>query len=115
MEIQQVSAPGVVAQATPAQRESAPAPAAAVAPAAAPAQASPKHDDVKQAVKEIQTFVNNVTTNVQFSVDQDTGRTIVSVIDTETKQIVRQIPTQDVMKIARALDRMQGILFSGKA
>jgi uncharacterized FlaG/YvyC family protein len=36
-------------------------------------------------------------------------------VDAETKQVVRQIPAEDVMKIARALDRMQGILFSGRA
>jgi flagellar protein FlaG len=113
MEIQQIGASAAVAQAAPAPRDPA-AQAAAVAPAAAPAPA-PKHDDVKEAVKHIQEFVNNVTTNVQFSVDNDTGRTIVSVVDAETKQIVRQIPTQEIMKIARALDRMQGILFSAKA
>jgi flagellar protein FlaG len=113
MEIQQINAPAAAAQAIPAQREQAPVATGADAAAVTPAPA-PKPEKVREAVEEIQQFVNKVTTNVQFSVDNDTGRTIVSVVDAETKQVVRQIPTEDVMKIARALDRMQGIIFSGK-
>jgi flagellar protein FlaG len=114
MEIQQLSAPVAVARPLPAQSDTLPAVPGAVVSVAAPTPA-PKPEQVKEAAQEIQKFVSNVTTNLQFSVDQDTGRTVVSVVDAETKQIVRQIPAEHVMKIARALDRMQGILFSGRA
>lgn len=82
-------------------------------PQADPAQA-PTKDEVREATKEIQKSVGN-STNLQFSVDDDTGRIIVSVIDAETRQVVRQIPSEDVMRLARSLDRMQGLLVNGKA
>ena len=69
---------------------------------------------VAEVIKEIQQSVGNNTT-VQFTVDDATGRTIVSVIDAETKEVVRQIPAEDVMKVARSMSRLQGLLFNGKA
>lgn len=112
MDIQPLSGSAVAAQ--PA-REPSEAPALPVStPDPQPAPA-PTRDEVREAIKEIQRSVANNTTNLQFSVDEDTGRTIVSVIDTETRQVVRQIPSEEVMRMSRALDRMQGLLFKGKA
>lgn len=96
------------------QREKPALPRVAVpAPEPAPA-AKPAQEKVKEAVEEIQRNISS-STDLQFSVDSATGRTIVSVVDAETREIVRQIPTEEVMKLARALDRMQGLLFKGKA
>jgi flagellar protein FlaG len=113
MEIQPATAVAVMPQAAPVQREAAPALALVSAPSGA--TPAPKLEHIKAAVQEIQEFVDNVTTNLQFSVDDRTGRIVVSVVDAETKQVVRQIPSEDVMKLARTLDRMQGLLFTGKA
>jgi len=113
MDIQPLSGQAVVAQAA---RETREAPALPVAPTPKPQPAAtPTREEVREAVKEIQRSVANNTTNLQFSVDEDTGRTIVSVIDTETRQVVRQIPSEEVMRMSRALDRMQGLLLNGKA
>jgi flagellar protein FlaG len=93
-------------------REAPPAPAL---PAVEKPPPAPTQDEVREAIKEIQRNVGNSSTSLQFSVDRATGRTIVSIIDAETKEIVRQIPTEEVMKLARTLDRMQGLLVNGKA
>jgi len=74
----------------------------------------PNREEVKDAVKDIQDFVSTVTTDLKFTVDKETGKTIVSVVDSKTKQVVRQIPAEEIMKIARNIDRMQGLLFSDK-
>lgn len=112
MEIQPATAVAVKPPPPPVQREVSAAP---VAPATPGAPDAPTADDVRSAVQEIQEFVDNVTTNLQFNVDERTGKVVVSVVDAETKQVVRQIPSEDIMQIARTLDRMQGLLFSGKA
>jgi flagellar protein FlaG len=70
---------------------------------------------VKEAVNEIQRYIGKSSTNVTFAVDESSGRTIVSVVDTETREIIRQMPTKEVLQIARALGRLQGMLFNGKA
>ena len=78
-------------------------------------QPAPTKEQVKEAVEEIQESIGKMATNLRFSVDEATGRTIVSVVDAETMEVVRQIPAEEVMKMARAIDRMQGLLFRGKA
>jgi flagellar protein FlaG len=117
MEIQQTSAVGPAPQALPAPRDTSTAaiPAAA-APAVAPAKPKdPQQDQITKAVEEMQKTVGAIATDLRFSVDKDSGRLIVSVIDSKTHQVVRQIPSEDIMKMARNIDRMQGLLFSGKA
>ena len=115
MEIQAIGATGAAAPGAPVQREPLPALLPSPSVAGDAKAAAPKEKDVKEAVKDIQDFVSTVTTDLRFTVDKETGRTVVTVVDSETQQVVRQIPTEDIMKIARNIDRMQGLLFSGRA
>jgi flagellar protein FlaG len=115
MEIQPIGATGAAAPSAPVQREALPAHLPSSSAAGDAKAAAPKEKDVKEAVKDIQDFVSTVTTDLRFTVDKETGRTVVTVVDSETQQVVRQIPTEDIMKIARNIDRMQGLLFSGRA
>jgi flagellar protein FlaG len=52
---------------------------------------------------------------VEFSVDEQSGRTIVRVVDRNTKEIIRQMPSQETLEIAQALDKAQGVLIRQKA
>ncbi|MCE7913430.1 MAG: flagellar biosynthesis protein FlaG [Nitrosomonas sp. PRO4] len=72
-------------------------------------------DQIKQAIEKIQGTVNNLTRNLQFSIDKDTGQTVIKVMDTHTEEIIRQIPTEEAIEIARTLEKVQGILFNGQA
>ena len=74
---------------------------------------APTPDELNEAVEALQSAVAGNATNLKFSVDS--GRTVVTVLDTETNEIIRQMPTKEVMEIWRALDRMQGMLLNGKA
>ncbi len=70
---------------------------------------------IKQAVENIQETVGNLAHNLRFSVDHDTGKTIIKVMDAHTEEIIRQIPTEEAIEIARTLDKVQGLLFNDKA
>lgn len=52
---------------------------------------------------------------VQFSVDSDTGKTVLRVTDAESGAVLRQIPGDEALSMARILDRMQGVLIRQKA
>ena len=82
---------------------------------APPAQPSPKQ--LAAAVEQIQKTVARSTTaqNLQFSIDKDTNKTVVRVIDSETGELVRQIPSEEVMAIARSIDSMRSLLLDHKA
>ena len=77
---------------------------------------SPASDaQVKQAVEKIQNSVDKLAQNLQFSIDEDTGKTVVKVLDSQTQEVIRQFPSEEAISIARALDKAQGLLFNDKA
>ncbi len=74
----------------------------------------PTSEQLNQAVKQIQDVIKQTANSLQFSIDEDIGVTVVKVIDTESKKIIRQIPSEEVMDIAKALDKLQGLLVKQK-
>ncbi len=81
--------------------------------AAAAEPAPPAPHEVVKAVAETLAAVAPRAGALEFQVDQ--GETVVRVVDRETKQLVRQIPSEEMIAIRRAIDRVQGILIRSKA
>jgi flagellar protein FlaG len=77
--------------------------------------APPDGGAVQKALDEVNHAVQKVAPGLEFSVDQQSGSTIVKVVDSQTKEILRQIPGEEVLRIARALDKMRGHLVQTKA
>ena len=46
--------------------------------------------------------------SLRFSVDQDTGKTVVSFVDQEG-QVLRQMPSEEALEVAKAIGRFQGM------
>lgn len=85
-------------------------------PSATQAPVKPGTDQLDKAVTKTNDFLQSLTSlNLQFSVDKDVHRTIVKVVDPSTKEVVRQIPSEEVIEIAKSLDRLQGLLLKDKA
>lgn len=85
---------------------------------AAPAetkQREPSQKEVETATKKLQGFVDTVRNDIQFSMDQDSGRSVVKVIDKQTKDVLMQFPSEEALGIAKSLDRLQGLLIKQKA
>jgi flagellar protein FlaG len=72
-------------------------------------------EKLRAAVEKIQEFVSSTASDIEFSIDEESGRTIVKVIDRETEDVIRQIPSQEMLDLAKALDRLQGLLIKQKA
>ncbi len=109
MAIAQISGPGTVAQPTQAKRAE---------PPAKPASESathPEREQVQEVARQLQRVAEPVAQNLQFMVDGETGKTVIRVVDGATKEVIRQIPNEEVLAIARAMDRLQGLLLKGKA
>lgn len=62
------------------------------------------------AVNKINAFIAPSSASIQFSVDADSNRTVVKVVDLETKQVIRQFPNEDVLAMSKALDKLQGLM-----
>jgi len=72
-------------------------------------------EKLKTAVQDIEKFVQSIKRNLEFSIDKASGREVVKVIATATGEVVRQIPTEEVLKLADSLSTAGSVLFNGKA
>ena len=85
-------------------------------PDAAPAGGEPVSSaQIEAAAKQIGDAVRQLASSLEFSVDQNTGRTVVKVVDKATDTVIRQIPSEEALAIARALDRLQGLILRQEA
>lgn len=71
--------------------------------------------EVKQAVVEINKAMQFMSRQLEFSVDTDSERTIVKVIDQQTREVIRQMPTKEALEIGKALEKAQGLLIKQTA
>jgi len=79
-------------------------------------QVAPSPEDLKKLVSEMQRKVATISSDLQFSVDKETGKSTVKVTDRSTKQVVWQFPSEEALNITKALDRYQkGLLLNRQA
>jgi len=89
-------------------------PVAAAQQPQGPKPASAK--EVQQAADEINKALQRLnSSSLEFSVDHDSGQTIVRVVDIATKDVIRQIPNEETLQIAKSIDKLQGLLIRHKA
>jgi len=66
--------------------------------------------DLETAVKKLNDLVAPALQTVQFSLDDQTERMVVKVVDTASKQVLRQIPNEEVLAMSKTLDKLQGLM-----
>lgn len=64
-------------------------------------------EQLGEAVKSINEFVSAEMRTLNFSIDENSGKAVVKVIDFETKDVIRQIPGDEVLRMASAIKRLQ--------
>lgn len=86
-------------------------------PLAGPGDILPPNDpaDVEQAVNQVNQFVQNLSRDLQFTVDEYSGRTVIKVLDSETKEVIRQIPPEEMLRIASHLSADGSLLLKVRA
>jgi flagellar protein FlaG len=72
------------------------------------------HADYKKAVDAINQALEKIPTSLAFQVDKTSNRFIVNVADISTGELIRQIPGDAVLRIARQLESLKGIIFDDK-
>lgn len=80
-----------------------------------PEGAAKDPENLKEVVSDLNKLVQNLQRELQFSVDDDSGETVVKVIDRETDEVVRQIPSEEVMALKRRLEETSGVIFEDSA
>jgi flagellar protein FlaG len=76
------------------------------------ARAELPNNKVQETVASLNAFVQLMDRNVSFEVDETSGRDIISVFEKDTKELIRQIPSEETLELLKRMDNMVGVLFS---
>ena len=60
---------------------------------------------VRQAARQLDAWLKGSARTLEFRVDDSTGRIVVTVHDAQTNEVIRQIPGEEVLRLARSLQR----------
>lgn len=64
-------------------------------------------DNLPQAVEDVQSFFRAQNRNLVFAVDQETQRSVVTVKDSESGDVIRQIPSEEILQLAERIKAFQ--------
>lgn len=67
------------------------------------------------AVERFKTIVQDLQRNLDFSVDDSSGQVVVKVMDGESGKLIRQIPSEDLLRLSERLEDMRSLLFKAEA
>ena len=74
-----------------------------------------QNDIIKKTVEQLNEKMKLFDNNLQIEIDKDTGIQVVKIIDSKTKEVIRQLPPETTLKIAKYIDEITGLLFEKKA
>lgn len=103
-------APGTQGTSAPAQR-----PAVGPSTETQPAVQQPDPEALRQSVAAANRSARSLGSSVQFNLDAQSGKVIVRVVEKETGQLIRQIPSEEMLELRRALDRIAGLVIDETA
>lgn len=74
-----------------------------------------KSVDMTDLVERFRSQVQSIQRDLNFSVDDSTGDVVVQVIDGDSGKVVRQIPSEEILRLTERLDEMRSLMFEAKA
>ena len=77
--------------------------------------AEPSLAAVRLATRQVEQAVRAQASSLAFSIDQSSGKAVVTVTDSETGEVLRQIPSEEMLSLSQTMNRMQGLLLSQRA
>jgi len=102
------SVPTPAAEAKPAARSVEVPKEQAPAQAESQARAAATVTTVEAAAKQIESYLKSVGRSLEFRVDAETRRTVVTIRDTTSGEVIRQIPGDEMLSLARHLQQNAG-------
>ncbi len=106
MKIESSAERAPVASVASGRAERSPAAPAAVTPPAL----QPSAPQVDAAIEAANRSMQAVATNLKFEKDNSSGKIVVRVIDSETQQVLRQMPSEEMLSMSKALDSLKGLM-----
>ncbi len=72
-------------------------------------------EQLQEAVSKMNDQMQDLRRSLQFSIDEDSGRTVVKVVEAETKEVIRQIPSEELLALSKRLEENVGRIIQAEA
>lgn len=71
--------------------------------------------ELESAIAQINDYLQSDERNLDFQIDDDAGVTVIRVYDSQTQELIRQIPNEEMLKLAQKLNKEEPLsLFSAQ-
>lgn len=72
-------------------------------------------EELLKAVSGAEAYAQSIRRDLKFSLDDESGQVIVKVTDSATGEVIRQMPSEEAVKLAQRLEEARSLLFKTKA
>jgi flagellar protein FlaG len=72
-------------------------------------------EGVKKIVHDINEQLQSIHTELNFSVDKETDRMVLKIVNSKTHEVIRQIPAEDALRLSSRISKLLGVLVDGNA
>lgn len=110
-----VNARAAAGASAPGTQTPAAASAERVAQASSEAERKAHPEAIKEAAQRIDAYLKSVQRALEFRVDERSGLTVVSVRDSDTGELIRQIPNEEVLRLAQMAEDQTVVLLNETA
>jgi flagellar protein FlaG len=77
--------------------------------------ATPTREQVEQAAVRVTEALRGTSSRLEIDIDPDLHQAIVKILNGESGEIIRQIPSKELVELAKYLDEPKGLLVSERA
>lgn len=79
-----------------------------------PAAEAPERERIQAVVADMQDYIQSAQRNLQFQLDDGGEHMVVTVTEASSGKVIRQIPSEEALRLADNLSEIRSVLFSGK-
>ena len=72
---------------------------------------APEPQELQSAISKLNDYVQNVQRTLSFSVEEESGTSVIQVYNSETEELIRQIPAEETIKLAASIEEHTASLF----
>jgi len=71
--------------------------------------------NTEEAIAKLEEFTQSIDRDLSFRVDESSGETVISVIDTKTDEVIREIPGEAALRLSEEIEQLRSLVFTTRA
>jgi flagellar protein FlaG len=78
-------------------------------------QKKASREEMEKVAREINENLQAMNTELSFSVDTETNKVVLKIMNSKTHEVIRQIPAEEALRVSSHINRLLGLLIDGNA